>query len=268
MAGDAVLDDSPAERGTVQFGATEIAYTVTRSRRRKKTIEITLDHSAGVLVAAPLNEALRRLKVPVYRVTDAESLQRAGRDLAEQQAEWLISLGRHLPGLRAALAEHLTSATSAANAQIALISALPGVLPIAEILLPPAAVADIVFLTKNQILLVIKLAALYGEPIDLVARLWEVAPVIGGAFGWRALARELVGVVPGGVGVIAKGSVAYAGTYTVGRAAQIYYAHGNPPSAEERQRIYHEALERARAIVTRMADRLRHAPASGDEVTG
>jgi predicted metal-dependent hydrolase len=42
-----------AERDSVVFGATTIAYSIRRSRRRKKTIEITLDPSDGVLVSAP-----------------------------------------------------------------------------------------------------------------------------------------------------------------------------------------------------------------------
>jgi len=41
------------ERGQIQYGSSTITYTVNRSNRRKKTIEITLDGHAGVLVAAP-----------------------------------------------------------------------------------------------------------------------------------------------------------------------------------------------------------------------
>lgn len=41
------------ETGSIRYGDTSIGYTVIRSRRRKKTIEITLDHQDGVLVAAP-----------------------------------------------------------------------------------------------------------------------------------------------------------------------------------------------------------------------
>ncbi len=43
-----------AERGSIRFGDTDIDYLVTRSDRRKKTVEITLDHQDGVLVAAPV----------------------------------------------------------------------------------------------------------------------------------------------------------------------------------------------------------------------
>lgn len=41
------------ECGVVRYGNTDICYTVIRSVRRKKTVEITLDGTEGVLVAAP-----------------------------------------------------------------------------------------------------------------------------------------------------------------------------------------------------------------------
>lgn len=43
------------ERDSVTFGATTIPYSIRRSRRRKKTIEITLDPGEGVLVSAPVS---------------------------------------------------------------------------------------------------------------------------------------------------------------------------------------------------------------------
>jgi predicted metal-dependent hydrolase len=44
-----------AELGSVRFGSTTIPFAIIRSRRRKKTIEITLDPADGVLVSAPVN---------------------------------------------------------------------------------------------------------------------------------------------------------------------------------------------------------------------
>lgn len=50
-----------SEPGTVRIGDTEIAYTVVRSRRRKKTIQITIDRERGVLVASPLKTSSDRI---------------------------------------------------------------------------------------------------------------------------------------------------------------------------------------------------------------
>ncbi len=51
-----------SERDLVRFGNTEIQYTVVRSRRRKKTVQITLDHSEGVVVAAPERTEPERIR--------------------------------------------------------------------------------------------------------------------------------------------------------------------------------------------------------------
>ena len=48
------------------------------------------------------------------------------------------------------------------------------------------------------------------------------------AFGWRALARELVGHIPLGGGLIPKGAIAYAGTYVVGKGLEYLLVEDRP----------------------------------------
>lgn len=50
------------ERGEVRYGNTTIPYTVVRSARRKKTVEITLDPAEGVLIAAPVEAEAERIR--------------------------------------------------------------------------------------------------------------------------------------------------------------------------------------------------------------
>ena len=50
------------ERGEVRFGATPILYTVTRSRRRRKTVAITVDAHGGVLASAPIGVSRARIE--------------------------------------------------------------------------------------------------------------------------------------------------------------------------------------------------------------
>jgi len=52
----------------------------------------------------------------------------------------------------------------------------------------------------------------------------EIAGVIAGAFGWRAIARQLIGKIPFGGGLIAKAAVAYAGTRVVGLSLERLYS--------------------------------------------
>src|SRR5438132_407919 len=76
----------------------------------------------------------------------------------------------------------------------------------------------------------------------------------GIASGWRAIAREVVGAVPGGAGLVAKGAIAYAGTIALGKALQRLYETGIPANRATVLRFYKEAYAGARDIVR---DRLR-----------
>jgi predicted metal-dependent hydrolase len=54
-------------RDRIHFAGSLIDYAVVRSRRRKKTIEITLDTGHGVLVAAPMRASAEELRAIVRR---------------------------------------------------------------------------------------------------------------------------------------------------------------------------------------------------------
>ena len=71
---------------------------------------------------------------------------------------------------------------------------------------------------------VLRIAAAYGEEID-AERLPEILGVVGTALGFRALARQAVGVIPI-AGWAVKGGIAYAATRAVGEAAAAYFAAG------------------------------------------
>ena len=77
-------------------------------------------------------------------------------------------------------------------------------------------------LTLNQLRLVLRLAAAHGVELDQ-SRLPEVLATIGAGLGFRAVARQLLGVVPV-AGWAVKGGIAYAGTRAVGEAARRYFA--------------------------------------------
>src|SRR5205085_1889046 len=108
----------------------------------------------------------------------------------------------------------------------AMLSALPGVIPIIGPLLPPGALVDMFMLTKNQAMMLYKLAAIHDLPLDASSRSRDLGPLLANAFGWRALARELVGAVPGGIGMVARGTIAYAGTVAIGKSLSRLYQTG------------------------------------------
>jgi uncharacterized protein (DUF697 family) len=68
---------------------------------------------------------------------------------------------------------------------------------------------------------VLRIAAAYGEEID-AERLPEILGVVGTALGFRAIARQALGVIPI-AGWAVQGAVAYAGTRTLGEVAIRYF---------------------------------------------
>lgn len=168
-----------------------------------------------------------------------------------------LAAARRLPGLRAAYAREMIASTAFTNATYALASGLPEQIPIISV---PFAAADILILTKNQALLVYKLALAYGAPPDFQARIREVLPVIGGAFLWRQAARSLIGLIPIW-GLLPKVAIAYGGTYTTGVAAWRWYESGELVSTEQLKRISQEAMALGRTRAAELISRARGARA-------
>ena len=201
-----------------------------RPRRASAPVLAVLRGSSPTAGAAEDEDALcfRVVAIP----DDAAALTRhvppAALDLAPEHA---LALGRRFPAFRPVVAERLIRETSRVNAQFAFLSNLPANLPLVGGL--AGDVADLAVLTKNQALLVFKLAGVHGRDVqDRVSLAMEIAPVIGGAFVWRTLARSLLGLLPTAVGGLPKAAVAYGGTYAVGEMARYYYSTGRRPPPE------------------------------------
>lgn len=178
-----------------------------------------------------------------------------------------VAAARQLPGLREAVARWLIGEVAFSNATFALSSGIPQLVPLLNI---PLTAADIVVLTKNQVLMTYRLALAYGAPANFQAQLSELAPVIGGGFLWRQLARQLVGLIPM-LGLVAKVAVAYAGTYVTGQVAAAWYRNGEVISGAALRQLHRQALVRGRHLARELirrrrarADRPRLAPPADD----
>jgi oxalate decarboxylase/phosphoglucose isomerase-like protein (cupin superfamily) len=100
------------------------------------------------------------------------------------------------------------------------------------------------------------IAAACGKKVGYSERAAEILSIVGGAFGWRALARELAGKIPFGGGIIPKGAIAYAGTYVVGKGLEHYHHAGKAYTRAQREEVYQAALERGKAIVAAVRGKL------------
>lgn len=173
--------------------------------------------------------------------------------LATLPGELHLSASRKLPGIRPVMARDLVVNTSLSNASYTLIAGLPAQIPILSI---PFAAADILVLTKNQALMVYKLALGHGASPDFQANLREIIPVVGSAFLWRQLARSLVGLIPVW-GLVPKVAVAYAGTYTIGIAAWRWFATSELVSRDQLKAISQAALGAGFVYARHMLDQTR-----------
>jgi uncharacterized protein (DUF697 family) len=130
--------------------------------------------------------------------------------VADRAGDDGLQLGARLPALRPAVVEGIIRRFSVQNGVLGVVVFIPG--------------ADFPVLTLNQIRMVLRIAAAYGEEIDR-ERALEVLSVVAAGLGFRTLARQLVGAVPG-FGWAVKGGVAYAATRGLGEAADAYFAAG------------------------------------------
>jgi uncharacterized protein (DUF697 family) len=196
---------------------------------------------------------------PAFRLVRAEDeasalLERVTRAVLQLVPDQAMALGRRFPTFRQAVAEQLIRDTSRVNAEFALVSSLPAMIPVVGGLASGA--ADTVVLTKNQAMLVYKLAGLHGRDLkDYLPLALEIAPVVGSAFLWRSVARTLVGMLPAIVGGVPKAAVAFAGTFAVGEMARYYYHTGQRPSPEVARKIQQEGARLAASLIRRVRER-------------
>ena len=97
-------------------------------------------------------------------------LEELGRRLAGKDENAAVALAARLPALRRGVVDALVARVARQNAAIAAAVFIPGV--------------DFPVLTLNQLRLVLRIAAAYGEEID-AERLPEILGVVGTALGFR-----------------------------------------------------------------------------------
>jgi uncharacterized protein (DUF697 family) len=173
---------------------------------------------------------------------DQASLEALRGRIASSLGDEAVALGRWYPAFRAAATDAIVSDTSNRNAQFALLSNVPSIVPVVGGIV--AAGADTIVLTKNQLTMAIQIAAIYGKPLsDRKQIIRDLVPVIGGGFLWRTIAREGASFLPFAAGTIPKVAIAFAGTFATGKAVETYYRVGEAPSKDQVRGFYEQALQ-------------------------
>ncbi len=172
----------------------------------------------------------------------------AGGDLFEELApkiaraleeEYLVPLGRGYPGFRRAACGEVIKNNARQNAFI-------GALPIPG--------ADMPVMTANQARMVLNIAAIYGEELSL-DRARELIGVLAAGFGFRALGRQVVKLIPVGGWAVAA-VIGYAGTLAMGRATMLYFERGKQEVGQkEMADIRQRAIKEAESFVSKLRNR-------------
>ena len=129
----------------------------------------------------------------------------------------------------------------------------------------PFPLVDIPILLGNQIRLVLRLAALYGEPVDsanTTRYLRELVAVMAGGLGLRYLAEQAAKLVPFG-GDFISGAIAGAGTWAMGQVVLEYFESGKTISPQRLQMMYRDFYHRYRRQQT--SQELSHYVLEGQE---
>jgi hypothetical protein len=108
--------------------------------------------------------------------------------------------------------------------------------------------SDTAFITANQVRMAFQIAAACGKNVGFMQQKFELLGIAGGAFGWRALARELVSHIPLGGGLIPKGAIAYAGTYVAGKGLELLHLQNGRHTEDQLKSLYQRGLERGRDV--------------------
>ena len=168
-----------------------------------------------------------------------------------QHPDLKLALARKYPAFRECVSDDIIFNVSKENAVFSVATSVPALMPILAV---PWAVgefaSDTAFLTMNQIRMAFMLAAAHDEVIGYRQQKGEIASMFAGAFGWRAIARELIGIIPMGGGIVPKAGIAFAGTYVVGLSLTKFYRMGSAMTPAERKQAYRAALERGKALAT------------------
>jgi uncharacterized protein (DUF697 family) len=207
--------DAGAVRTGDPAGGALYLYVLAGSTGEPEERDLRAASRAGVPVVAIVPESLAGKPIPYVLASDvvvvaraeAMPVERIAHAVAHKLGEEAAPLAARLPVLRQAVCEELVRSFSRKSAITGAAVFVPG--------------ADMPVLTLNQLRLVGRIAAAHGlDPTP--ERLAELGAVVGSGFGFRALARSLLGAVPV-AGWAVRAAVAYAGTRAVGESAIRWY---------------------------------------------
>lgn len=160
------------------------------------------------------------------------------------QSSLRLAIPRQFPVARAPIVDQLIEDTARANAIYAASTVVAEMIPILNLSFNAA---DILILSKNQLIMAYKIALATGKRGTVKEVMGEIVGVVGGGFLFRQVARQLVGSIPV-VGIVPKIAIAYAGTWVIGRSVYLWSTEGKKLDMSEARNFQRAALARGRVV--------------------
>jgi len=179
-------------------------------------------------------EFIKGLKNPVYIYDKAIKNQLANTILSNhKRIEYALSY--NIPVFRGILTQKIIlSKTAVQNLSWAVVTAAPNIIPGPHqvVAVPIAAISDSVVLTANEIKMLFEIVGVNGSNVNPLMLLPEIGIVL--LYGGIAqnLAGSVVQMIPAGVGLAAKGAIAYGFTAAIGESILLYYYTGRKMTKE------------------------------------
>jgi small GTP-binding protein len=260
QVGPFILVDTP---GFGEVGGVDRAETARKAAEQAEVVIVLLDAMAGLRqtdyeifeslrragkpmvvainkidlikrdVSVVLDDIERKIGVrpiPISAKTGAGVADKLIPAVVDAHPWMVVALGRSLPIYRRRMINRLVRSAALLNGLISM-EPIPGL--------------DIPFLLAGQVRMVLRIAAIYGEPMS-VRHAKELLSTIAGGVFLRFLAAELAKVIPGPGWIIA-GLVNGFGTWAMGHAAARYFEVGKSLSSTQLRELY-QKLRRERSL--------------------
>jgi small GTP-binding protein len=225
---DAILLLLDAGAGLRQGDADLLAYL--QSLGRPVVVALNKIDLLGREYEKVVADASARLGVGVVPISAKKGTHVAEKlvpALVEALPDLAVALGRELPPLRRAMANKVIR-------QSAVLNTAAGAEPIPFI--------DIPVLLTTQGRMVLKIAAIYGEPFT-ARHAKELMGTIAGGLAFRFLAQQGAKLVPAGGWAVAAG-IAALGTWAIGQVAIEYFESGKRLTRQQMREMYKHILKR------------------------
>ena len=252
-AGSGVIDLAIVGTPTAEPAPAVAATIEVLAAARVPTVTAVLTGTTRAADALARGGETGRAIVPSLDAEGLDALAEAVVAAASPQLR--LALARQLPPLRPRVVDELVEDAARTNALYSLTTGLAEVVPVLN---APLNLADIVVLTKNQLLMSYRVALAAGKRGKGGELLGEVVGVIGGGLLLRQAGRQLVGLVPG-AGIVPKVAVAYAGTLAIGRAVGAWAMGGERLSKDAVRAFYRESWQRSKEVAKDLVARARAA---------